>query len=232
MEPKNGIYRHYKGKDYEVIGVARNKETQEDLVIYRALYDDFQLWARPRQAFLENIRLDSEEVPRFRLLKRNDNSNELTTYIEMSPELVNLLQQKNISFDNIVFQSNQDVDLFFQPLNFFNDEARSKDIVPVIVASSAALSAVFLCLSNLLTTYFNRPHFYEWDELEEIYDSGGRILKDDAGNPIWKIKRHHKVIYPEQLKKIHSLEFNSGIVGMVLRIFSSEEKTPDESDNI
>ena len=61
-----GIYRHYKGSDYEVIGCARHSETEEWMVVYRTLYGDFSLWVRPLEMFTEKVTLDSgEEVPRF-----------------------------------------------------------------------------------------------------------------------------------------------------------------------
>lgn len=61
-----GIYRHYKGSDYEVIGCARHSETQEWMVVYRTLYGDFSLWVRPLEMFTEKVTLDSgEQVPRF-----------------------------------------------------------------------------------------------------------------------------------------------------------------------
>ena len=66
---KPGIYRHYKGKEYEVIGVAHHSETMEELVVYRALYEtEFgkdSLWVRPRAMFEENVVIDGKEVPRF-----------------------------------------------------------------------------------------------------------------------------------------------------------------------
>ena len=66
-----GKYRHYKGKHYEVIGVAKNSETLEDLVIYKALYksDEFEngaLWARPLKMFLEEVQVDDKKVARFK----------------------------------------------------------------------------------------------------------------------------------------------------------------------
>lgn len=67
---KPGRYRHYKGKFYEVIAVARHSETLEELVVYRALYDspDFgknAMWARPKKMFLETVKVDGKDVPRF-----------------------------------------------------------------------------------------------------------------------------------------------------------------------
>ena len=61
-----GLYRHYKGRDYEVLGVARHSETEEWVVVYRALYGEFGLWVRPLQMFTDSVILaDGAEVPRF-----------------------------------------------------------------------------------------------------------------------------------------------------------------------
>lgn len=63
-----GKYRHYKGKEYEVIGVARHSETQEELVVYKALYqpEGENLWVRPLKMFTEILTIEGKEVPRFR----------------------------------------------------------------------------------------------------------------------------------------------------------------------
>lgn len=63
MQP--GTYRHYKGDQYEVVGVARHSETEEELVVYRALYGERGLWVRPLAMFQETVMLDGREVPRF-----------------------------------------------------------------------------------------------------------------------------------------------------------------------
>jgi hypothetical protein len=60
-----GRYRHYKGKEYTVIGTARHSETEEELVVYRKEYDDHGLWVRPLGMFLENIEVNGRAVPRF-----------------------------------------------------------------------------------------------------------------------------------------------------------------------
>ena len=67
---KNGIYQHYKGNKYEVIGIAKHSETLEDLVVYRALYDNkvSQLWVRPLKMFIETIENDGKEIERFKYI--------------------------------------------------------------------------------------------------------------------------------------------------------------------
>jgi hypothetical protein len=64
-EIKPGLYRHYKGNRYEVIGVASHSETEERLVVYRCLYGDFSLWVRPLAMFVEHVIVDGIAVPRF-----------------------------------------------------------------------------------------------------------------------------------------------------------------------
>jgi hypothetical protein len=70
---KIGKYQHYKGKTYEVIGIARHSETLEELVVYRALYNSSEfgnnaLWARPMKMFEETVKIDGIEIPRFKYI--------------------------------------------------------------------------------------------------------------------------------------------------------------------
>ncbi|MCU0825604.1 MAG: DUF1653 domain-containing protein [Leptospira sp.] len=70
---KIGKHRHYKGKDYEVLGTVRHSETLEELVLYRALYDSPEfgkdtLWVRPKAMFLETVYINGEELPRFKFI--------------------------------------------------------------------------------------------------------------------------------------------------------------------
>jgi hypothetical protein len=67
-EPAPGRYRHFKGGEYEVIGIARHSETQERLVVYRPLYNDTGLWVRPVAMFLEPVEHGGRTVPRFERL--------------------------------------------------------------------------------------------------------------------------------------------------------------------
>ena len=62
---KPGRYRHFKGKEYEALGVARHSETEEELVVYRALYGDFGLWVRPVSMWNETVERDGKTFHRF-----------------------------------------------------------------------------------------------------------------------------------------------------------------------
>ena len=60
-----GLYRHYKGGEYEVLGVVRHSETLEPLVLYRPLYNDTGLWVRPYAMFCEDVVVEGQAMRRF-----------------------------------------------------------------------------------------------------------------------------------------------------------------------
>lgn len=62
---KLGLYQHYKGKQYEVIDLVRHSETEESMVLYRALYGERGLWVRPLEMFTEHVNVEGLCMPRF-----------------------------------------------------------------------------------------------------------------------------------------------------------------------
>ena len=70
MEVKPGIYQHYKGNKYRVIGVAKHSESLEDMVVYEPLYDNkmAKLWVRPLEMFLGEVECNGENIPRFKYI--------------------------------------------------------------------------------------------------------------------------------------------------------------------
>lgn len=60
-----GKYRHFKGNEYEVIGIARHSETAEPMVVYRALYGDGGIWVRPAEMWNETVERDGQTYQRF-----------------------------------------------------------------------------------------------------------------------------------------------------------------------
>jgi len=78
-----GRYRHYKGKLYEVIDVARHSETEELLVVYRCLYGDFSLWVRPLAMFLDTVAVNGAKIARFVRCPAEDFRTDSSTVIEI-----------------------------------------------------------------------------------------------------------------------------------------------------
>lgn len=68
MKLRTGLYRHYKGADYEVLGVVRHSENEEELALYRPLYGERALWVRPLAMFTESVEVDGCVRPRFEWL--------------------------------------------------------------------------------------------------------------------------------------------------------------------
>jgi cyclomaltodextrinase len=68
MSFKLGRYRHYKGNEYEVLHLAKHSETEEKMVVYRALYGDRGIWVRPLAMFVEEVQRDGKRVARFKYI--------------------------------------------------------------------------------------------------------------------------------------------------------------------
>ena len=72
-EFKPGIYRHYKGKDYELLYLARHSETEEPMVVYRQLYGERGVWVRPAAMWNETVERGGERVKRFTYIGDTEN---------------------------------------------------------------------------------------------------------------------------------------------------------------
>lgn len=69
MTLAKGIYQHFKGNRYEVLEIAKDSETEEEFVVYRALYAERGVWIRPLAMFDETIERDGEKMKRFQLIE-------------------------------------------------------------------------------------------------------------------------------------------------------------------
>ena len=65
---KLGKYRHFKGNEYEVVAIAKNSETLEEMVVYRALYGEKELWVRPKSMWEETVERDGKIFKRFEFI--------------------------------------------------------------------------------------------------------------------------------------------------------------------
>jgi len=65
---RTGKYKHYKGGQYEVLGIAKHSESLEEFVVYKALYGQGELWVRPLKMFLEEVEFNGKKVKRFKYI--------------------------------------------------------------------------------------------------------------------------------------------------------------------
>ena len=65
---KHGRYRHFKGNEYIVLGVAKHSETLEEMFVYQQGYGERGLWVRPKEMFLESVEVDGQQVSRFQFV--------------------------------------------------------------------------------------------------------------------------------------------------------------------
>jgi len=70
MKVQKGIYRHFKGHTYKVIGLAKHSETLEELIVYINVEDENDIWLRPEKMFLETVTRDGKTFPRFEFIKK------------------------------------------------------------------------------------------------------------------------------------------------------------------
>lgn len=70
---KTGRYRHYKGNEYIVLGVAKHSETLDEMVVYQQDYGEQGLWVRPKEMFLETVEVDGRQISRFEFIGLNEN---------------------------------------------------------------------------------------------------------------------------------------------------------------
>ena len=66
---KLGIYKHYKGKEYRVLGIATHSETLEKMVVYQALYGTYGIWVRPINIWNEVVEVNGQQVKRFEFIR-------------------------------------------------------------------------------------------------------------------------------------------------------------------
>jgi cupin 2 domain-containing protein len=129
-EITQGRYRHYKGNEYTVMGLARHSETQEELVLYRQEYGNHGLWVRPKKMFLETVKVDGKEVPRFQQLPpKIENGHDQGNIFDELPqhlpkELVQtLIRAADVRIERIVSHGHA------SPADFWYDQPQREGVI-------------------------------------------------------------------------------------------------------
>ena len=171
-EISSGRYRHFKGNEYVVLGVARHSETLEDMVVYRQEYGDHGLWVRPKKMFLESVPHNGQEVPRFQYLgpAYEDGREKIKNLFhdilpQMPPELVQtLLTATNVRIERIVSQGHA------SPEGFWYDQAQHEWVVVLQGAAKLRFEGevpIDLKPGDHLNIPAHRRHRVEWTTPEE-----------------------------------------------------------------
>jgi len=107
-EIKPGIYRHYKNqKEYEVTGLALHTETKEEMVAYKALYDDHKMFVRPLKMFSETVEKDGQKMPRFEFISEGESFEH--KYKRALADYQNLLKQTAKEREEFIKYANEQV---------------------------------------------------------------------------------------------------------------------------
>ncbi len=166
-----GRYRHYKGKDYVVLDVARHSETEEELVVYRQDYGDRGLWVRPKTMFMETVEVEGRQVPRFQLIEPVGQSGKLQNLFadvpaQLPQELVQILHASaNARIERIVSHGQA------SPEGFWYDQDQSEWVAVLKGAARLRFDGDDkVARDDSLATSSNIPahrkHRVEWDDAQ------------------------------------------------------------------
>lgn len=194
-----GIYEHYKGNKYRIIGVAKHSETLEKLIVYQALYGNNELWVRPYDMFCEKIVKDEKEIERFRYT-----GGELEAFykiqLEIPEDLNKAFFENNIDVEKEIIQSVENVNVEYKALD---NGSHKKDIALVILATGVSVSAVLLCVSKIIRIVSERPR--EVKIIEKGED--GTVLKEET-----------VLLEPQKISQKTEIDFELGTKNIKLKI--------------
>jgi cupin 2 domain-containing protein len=165
-----GRYRHYKGKNYTVLGTARHSETQEELVVYRQEYGDHGLWVRPLKMFSETVDIDGQAVPRFQHLGSNSEDEQCVTNIfddlpqHLPKELVQtLIRAADVRIERIISHGHA------SPADFWYDQPQHEWVI--VLKGAARLQFVDCMVEMKPGDFINIPafkkHRVDWTKPDE-----------------------------------------------------------------
>lgn len=146
-------------------------------------------------------------------------------YLKLSSEVENILADNEMNIEDILESNNIELDEITRIVSPYHSEedARSKDLVTLIVASSASIATIGFTLSKVLKEFFRKPQIVEIYENRELLDQHGNLIFDDSGNPIFKPVKRYEILQPEQNSSKYDFEFSFGLKnGFLIRLKSEE----------
>ena len=143
-------------------------------------------------------------------------------FLELSEDIEKIFLENSITIEEILDREGLEAEVTTGTAPYQSEkQARTKDLVTIILASSAAVAAVCFAISQILHEVFNKPHLVEIYECDELRDDNNEILLDDKGKPLLKPKKRYELI---ESQKNRNMEFNLGIKnGIVIKINSGDQ---------
>lgn len=165
-----GRYRHYKGNEYSVLGIARHSETLEELIVYRQEYGEHGLWVGPKQMFSEIVKVDGNEVPRFQPVPSKPENGQVCKNLfadlpqHLPQELIQtLLNAANVRIERIVSHRHA------SPEGFWHDQDQHEWVV--LLKGAARLRFEGEIVDMMPGDFVNIPahtkHRVEWTTPDE-----------------------------------------------------------------
>lgn len=147
-------------------------------------------------------------------------------YIEFSEEIQKLIQDNSINISAVFRDEKVEADISHEYAPYYNEYSeRSKDLVLVILASSAAILSVGTALSQIIRSVYRKPYIVQYSDLEEIRNADGNVLIDKDGYPILKPVMRYELIEPIAEQNRAQIEIKGDSKGIVVRYASSENQT-------
>jgi len=145
-------------------------------------------------------------------------------YLDLTEELQQLLSENQTSIADILKHENIEAKFAYGKIPDYEDqEGRSKDVVTIILASSAAIVAIGIAISIVLHTLNRKPHLVQVEELVELRDAGGNLLLDATGTPQFKRIKKYELLEPRPEDSGKNFEMENKDGSFVLKV-SAETK--------
>ncbi|GAB6145660.1 hypothetical protein [Desulfocicer niacini] len=149
-------------------------------------------------------------------------SESVKIYIELSDDIREWMEDNYLSIEDILEKGDIDAQVEKEIIPCQDERSgRTKDLVPVILASGGAITAVLFALSHCMKTWINRPVHYTWEEMKEIRDENGKVIKKN-GIPQMKSVRKHFVHDFSPERKKEKIDLDANVKGIHLKMDTEE----------
>ena len=146
-------------------------------------------------------------------------------YLDLSEDILAWMADNGLSIEDVLEKEGIDAEVVEGVMPVDGESgSRTKEVVSIILANAAAVTAILFAVSRCMRTWLNRPIYESWEELEEIRDEDGKVMLDKDGNPMMKMVRKHVLVEPGQGETREKIDLKAGLKGLVLNMNTEEKR--------